>query len=229
MTKTRSLIRNTSLTAALAATALVLAACGDDAPPKTGDHQNKAGDHREAGNHNKADTAFAKGMIPHHRQAVEMSDLAASRASSSEVKSLAKKIAKAQGPEITTMSGWLKSWGVKVPAAMPRMKHEDMKPEDMKRGGMDHGGMDHGDSGTGGPEMPGMMDQKQLDEMKKSSGKDFDTRFLTMMVDHHKGAVGMAKAEKKQGAYGPARKLADDVISAQNSEITRMNKLLGKS
>ncbi|GAA2607997.1 DUF305 domain-containing protein [Streptomyces axinellae] len=225
MTKTRSLIRNISLTAALAATGLALTACGnDDAPAKSGDGGTKA-----AG-HNKADVAFAKGMIPHHRQAVEMSDLAASRASSGEVKNLAKEIAKAQDPEITTMSGWLKSWDVKVPTAMPGTEHDGMKDGGMKDGGMkgggmDHGGMDHG----GGREMPGMMDRQQMDQLKSSSGKDFDTRFLTMMIDHHKGAVEMAEAERKQGVYGPAKKLADDVISTQNGEITQMNKLLGKS
>ena len=231
MTKTRSLIRNISLTAALAATAFALTACGEDAPAKSGDSGNKA-----AG-HNRADVAFAKGMIPHHRQAVEMSALAADRASSGEVKSLAKEIAKAQDPEITTMSGWLKSWDVTVPTAMPSAGHEGMKNGGMKNGGMDHGGMNHGggaetgsgNSGDGGGEMPGMMGRKQMDQLKSSSGKDFDTRLLTMMIGHHKGAVEMARTERKQGAYGPAKKLAHDVISTQNAEITRMNKLLGKS
>ncbi|MGY1435379.1 DUF305 domain-containing protein [Streptomyces reniochalinae] len=215
MTKTRSLIRSTALTATAAAAALALTACGNGDDKSSGTHEghdsgsSSSAPEKKARNHNKADVEFAKGMIPHHRQAVEMSDMAASRASSGKVKGLAKKIEKAQGPEIKTMSGWLKSWGEKV-------------PEDMS--GMDHD-MGQGDSS----EMPGMMDQKQMAELKNASGRKFDKQFLTMMVGHHKGAVEMAETEKKQGKYDPAKKLAGDVISAQTSEITQMNKLLGRS
>jgi uncharacterized protein (DUF305 family) len=50
-----------------------------------------------------------------------------------------------------------------------------------------------------------------------------------MMVDHHKGAVEMATAERTKGEYGPATGLADDIVTAQNAEIKEMNRLLGKS
>lgn len=196
--------RNTAGVVAVTAAALVLTACGGG---DEGSSSSSPSPSREAKNHNKADIAFAKGMIPHHRQAVEMSNLAESRASSEKVKDLAAEIEKAQGPEIKTMSGWLKSWGEKV-------------PEDT--GDMGHGDMD-------GSKMPGMMGQKDMDELKNSSGRKFDTHFLTMMVSHHKGAVKMAETEKKDGKYQPAKDLADDVITAQTSEIKQMNKLLGKS
>ncbi|MBE1601969.1 protein of unknown function [Streptomyces sp. 1222.2] len=39
----------------------------------------------------------------------------------------------------------------------------------------------------------------------------------------------MAKTEKADGKYGPATKLADDVITAQTAEIEQMNEMLGKS
>ena len=67
-----------------------------------------------------------------------------------------------------------------------------------------------------------------MDALEKKSGKDFDTAFMEMMVGHHQGAVKMAGAEKREGAYGPAKTLADAVITAQNAEIVQMNKLLGK-
>lgn len=79
-------------------------------------------------------------------------------------------------------------------------------------------GMDHGDSGSS--EMPGMMDQKQMDKLKKASGKNFDTQFLTMM-GHHKGAVEMAETEKKEGKYGPAKDLADEVITTRQARSSR--------
>ena len=76
--------------------------------------------------------------------------------------------------------------------------------------------------------MPGMMGAKEMDALKKKSGKDFDTAFMEMMVGHHRGAVKVAGAEKGEGAYGPAKTLADAVITAQDAEIARMNRLLGK-
>ena len=50
---------------------------------------------------------FAQMMIPHHQQAVEMSTLAETRASSAEVKKLAAQIKAEQAPEIAQMTKWL--------------------------------------------------------------------------------------------------------------------------
>ncbi|MEU2780963.1 DUF305 domain-containing protein [Streptomyces sp. NPDC007110] len=211
MTSTRSLIRRAALGTTAVAAALVLAACGSDDGSGTGSGtQTSASASAEdtAGAHNDQDVSFAQDMIPHHQQAIQMSKMAASQASSAEVKDLASRIEKAQDPEIETMSGWLESWGEDVPSSMP---------------GMDHGGH------SGSSDMPGMMDAEDMDKLMKASGKGFDTMFLTMMVEHHEGAVEMATTEKDKGQYGPARKLADDIITAQNAEIEEMNKLLGKS
>lgn len=211
MTSTRFLIRRAALGTTAVAAALVLAACGSDNGSDTGSGTQtsaSAGAEDTAGAHNDQDVSFAQDMIPHHQQAIQMSKMAASQASSAEVKDLAARIEKAQDPEIETMSGWLESWGEDVPSSMP---------------GMDHGGH------SGSSDMPGMMDTEDMDELMEASGKGFDTMFLTMMVDHHEGAVEMATTEKDKGQYGPAKKLADDIITAQNAEIEEMNKLLGKS
>ncbi|MGW7456313.1 DUF305 domain-containing protein [Streptomyces sp. NPDC054797] len=198
-------------TATAAVAALVLTACGDDgssnatsAPPPAA---ASAPATVPAGEHNQADVAFAQGMIPHHRQAILMSEMVQSHGASDEVKALAAKIKKAQDPEIATMSGWLKAWGEKVPTGMDGM-----------------GGGDHDGSG-----MPGMMDNQRMDMLRGASGTAFDTMFLTMMIEHHKGAVEMAKTEKVEGAYGPAKRLADDIITAQTAEIAQMKTMLGKS
>ncbi|MFG2533245.1 DUF305 domain-containing protein [Streptomyces sp. NPDC048516] len=213
MKPTPPLMRRIALVAATAASTLVLAACGSN----NGDVDGRSGhdspakpasspsDRAPAGTHNAADVAFAKGMIPHHRQALEMADLAATRAASHQVKELAEKIKKAQDPEIKTMSGWLTAWDEEVPEEMP--------------------GMDHSAHSA----MPGMKGMKEMDALKKKSGKDFDTSFLEMMVGHHQGAVRMAGTEKDKGAYGRAKTLAAGIIKAQNAEITQMNKLLGKN
>ncbi|MFG2209526.1 DUF305 domain-containing protein [Streptomyces sp. NPDC048638] len=224
MTVQRSALRRSAAVATAAVAALVLAACGgnNDDTASSGHHAEatssaSASAGRSAGRHNAADVAFATQMIPHHRQAVTMADLAEDRAASGEVKTLADKIKNAQDPEITTMSGWLTAWGEKVPAETT----EGM-------GDMDHG-MDHGMGHSGGSGMPGMMTEKQMKELKGASGKAFDTAFLTMMVGHHEGAVKMARTEQREGAYGPAKTLAGNVITGQSTEITQMNKLLGKS
>jgi uncharacterized protein (DUF305 family) len=214
----RNLTRHAALTATAVTAALVLAACGNDSGSNGSGSghssaSSAAGAEADAttGAHNAQDVSFAQGMIPHHQQALQMAKLAADRASSAEVKDLASRIEKAQDPEIKTMSGWLKSWGKDVPSS-------DSSMESMP-------GMD--DSAHSG--MPGMMDSTHMDKLEKASGKDFDTVFLTMMIDHHKGAVEMATTEKNKGKYEPATSMADNIITAQTAEIAEMNKLLGKS
>ncbi|WP_033327470.1 DUF305 domain-containing protein [Streptomyces yerevanensis] len=211
MTAHRKLIRRTALAATAGVAALVLAACGGgghDMGSMGSDSSPSASASAKAGKHNDADASFATDMIQHHRQAVEMADLAADRASSQEVKDLATKIKGAQDPEIKTMSGWLTSWGEEVPADMSGMEGHDM-----------------GDMSS----MPGMMSGEDMDKLEKASGAEFDKMFLEMMIKHHEGAVEMAETQKADGKYGPAVKLADDVITAQTAEIEQMNKMLGKN
>ncbi|CAM5302131.1 hypothetical protein STENM327S_08846 [Streptomyces tendae] len=216
MIRKRSLVRRTAAVTAAGAAALVLAACGgngdDDGSAGHGGHAATASSSAPAsasasasasqGQHNAADVAFATGMIPHHRQAVEMADLAPDRAGSAEVKKLAAGIKKAQDPEIRTLSGWLASWGEDVPA----------------EGAMDHSTHDMG----------GMMTGEEMTELENSSGKAFDTAFTQMMIKHHEGAVEMARTEQADGAYGPAKKMAGEIIDSQRAEIEQMNELLGK-
>ncbi|MGW0916962.1 DUF305 domain-containing protein [Streptomyces sp. NPDC002784] len=206
MSPKRSLIRRATAVAAAASAALVLAACGGNDSGSAHNGHNAASPSASApaqqGDHNTADTAFAKGMIPHHRQAIEMADLAATRAESADVKKLAEEIKKAQDPEIKTLSGWLSSWGEQVPAE---------------------------DEGHEGHDMSGMMTPEEMKQLESASGKAFDTAFLTMMVKHHEGAVAMAKTEQAKGTYQPAKDMAGQIITSQSAEIARMNTLLGKS
>ncbi|GAA4585666.1 DUF305 domain-containing protein [Planotetraspora phitsanulokensis] len=152
-----------------------------------------------AADHNDADVRFSQMMIPHHRQAVDMAGLADTRASRPQVKDLAKRIEAAQGPEIQTMSGWLRSWGMQVPSP----------------GAMT---MDHGN--------PGMMSEHAMKKLEGLSGAAFDKAFLEMMIQHHEGAIAMAEDEQRDGAYEPAKQLAGSIISSQSAEITTMKELL---
>ena len=152
------------------------------------------------GEHDAADVTFVQGMIPHHEQAVQMAELAASRSADQKVKALAAQVKAAQGPEIATMRGWLTSWG--EPTAAP-------------------GTSGHTGHGTGG-----MMSEADMTELAGLSGQAFDREFLTMMTEHHRGAIEMAEAEQTQGRYGPAQQLAADIVRTQSAEIAQMAALL---
>ncbi|MFF5764010.1 DUF305 domain-containing protein [Streptomyces tanashiensis] len=160
----------------------------------------------ERGAHNAADVTFAQQMIPHHRQAIVMTQMAKTHAATRDVKALAEQIEKAQEPEIRIMTDWLKAWGEVVPEGMYSMH----------------------DPGMGGTNriMPGLMSVRQMADLDRASGGAFDTMFLTMMIEHHEGAVDIAETEKQNGAYGPAEDLADQIIKTQTAEITHMREML---
>ncbi|MFC7715811.1 DUF305 domain-containing protein [Nonomuraea recticatena] len=153
---------------------------------------------RPGASFNDADVMFAQNMILHHQQAVEMSDLAESRAADAEVKELAAKIKDAQEPEIQTMEGWLETWD-----------------EPMPSGGMHH-------------DMPGMMTAEDMKKLEDAKGAAFDRQFLRMMIAHHEGAIEMAKTEQKQGANDEAKKLAETIESSQQTEVEQMQKIFDR-
>jgi uncharacterized protein (DUF305 family) len=150
----------------------------------------------EAGTHNSADVKFAQMMIPHHEQAIEMAGMARTRAESDEVKEVAAAIEGAQDPEIKQMRGWLKAWG------------EEESSSDM------------------GHEMPGIMDEETMTGLENAQGAEFDRKFLESMIEHHEGAIEMAKDEQADGKYTPAIAMADDIIKGQSAEIAQMRKML---
>lgn len=152
-----------------------------------------------------ADVMFAQMMIPHHQQAVEMSDLILAKPDADpRVLALAGQIKAAQAPEITQMTGWLEGWGFKV---MP----------------MDND-MDHSDHAGSG--MDGMMSEKDMQELEAATGADASRMFLEGMVKHHEGAVEMAQAEIADGKNPDAIKLAESIVASQQQEITVMKDLL---
>ncbi|WP_030548785.1 DUF305 domain-containing protein [Streptomyces albus] len=209
MRSTRTLFRRAVRAAAAGAAALVLAACAGESGDSRDDGTRarpapSSASEAPAGEHNASDVAFAQGMIPHHEQAVEMAKLAPGRAASDEVGELARQIEKAQAPEIETLGGWLEAWG-----------------EERMPGGMDHGA--HAGHG-----MSGMMDAGQMERLEAASGTAFDTAFLELMIEHHEGAVTMARTQQKQGEYAPARKMAAAIVTSQGEEIARMKDLLGR-
>ena len=147
---------------------------------------------------NGADVMFAQMMIPHHQQAVAMSEaMLAKQGISTQVIGLATQIRNAQQPEIDQLREWLKTWGA---------------PE----------GGDH--AGHGG--MAGMLTEQELGALRSAQGVEAEKLFLSGMIKHHEGAVAMAKDAQAKGTDAGVRTLADAIVTSQQAEIDQMKKLL---
>ncbi|HHK6002914.1 TPA: DUF305 domain-containing protein [Neisseria subflava] len=70
------------------------------------------------------------------------------------------------------------------------------------------------------------MNQMNQDMMAAAQYKDPDVAFAAGMLPHHIGAVKMAEVELKYGKDPEMRKLAEDIINAQQAEIEQMQKWL---
>ena len=218
--------RRTTLTAAATlATVLVLGACSEAADPaatpttastttaateaagettsESTTNESTTDESTTDAAHNDADTAFAQMMIVHHEGAVEMAELAASDASTEEVRALGERIGAAQGPEIDLMASWLDAWDEAGAA------EEDM-------GGMDHGGMDMG----------GLSQEEAMAELEGADGTDLDRRFLELMIEHHRGAVAMSRTQQADGENDGPVSLAGRIIDDQEVEIAEMERML---
>ncbi len=168
---------------------------------------------------NDADVAFAQMMIVHHQGAIQMADLAPSRAQNQDVLALAARIKAAQAPEIDQMTSWLTAWG-----AAPSMMSGSTTSG---TGGMDHGGMGGATSAAGSSmSMPGMMSGDQMQQLESASGAAFDKMFLELMIVHHQGAIEMAETEIADGSNPEAVALAQKIKSDQTAEIAEIQALL---
>ncbi|MCI2239223.1 DUF305 domain-containing protein [Paenibacillus sp. TRM 82003] len=152
----------------------------------------------------EADVEFAVMMVPHHRQAVQMAELAPQRARDEAVRTLATRIAQGQGAEIDVLTSWLDDRGG-VAWAAAQQDH--------------HGGHDTAD-------MPGAVTTEQLQELADARGAGFDELFLDLMIDHHEGALAMAGDALRSGTDVRMQELATDVAVTQEVEVRRMRELL---
>jgi uncharacterized protein (DUF305 family) len=151
--------------------------------------------------HNDADVMFAQHMIPHHNQAIEMSDtLLAKQGIDPRVTELASQIKAAQGPEIQQMQSWLTQWD--TPSMPPMSGHGEMAG------------------------MSGMMSEQDMTALKDAQGVDASKLFLTQMIAHHEGAITMAQTEIKDGQYPPAVEMAHAIVTTQQREIDTMKGIL---
>lgn len=151
-----------------------------------------------------ADVEFMQGMIGHHGQAIEMTDLIPTHSDSSDMRKLGQRIALSQADEITMMKRWLETRRQEVPG--PHAMHM-------------HGAM----------LMPGMLAPEEMERLAAAHGAGFDRLFLEGMIKHHGGALRMvAELFTHPGAAQDSDifAFASDVDGDQRMEIARMGAML---
>lgn len=146
--------------------------------------------------YNDPDTAFAKGMLGHHRGAVDMAKIQLKYGTDETMRQLAQDIIDSQQLEIDIMNKWLASH---PDSPKPKPNTEAMQQAYAKG-----------------------MDAMHADMMAGISDPLPDMAFARGMLPHHRGAVDMAKVQLQYGTDKEMRKLAQDIIDAQQPEIELM-------
>ncbi|WP_311214580.1 MULTISPECIES: DUF305 domain-containing protein [unclassified Arthrobacter] len=186
------------------AAAIALAGCGASGGSSPSGTSMSGMDHGgsssspAATDHNAADVTFARMMIPHHTQAVKMSEMILKKQGiPAEVTALAIRIKEAQGPEIEKVTAWLTGW--KETTQMPA-----------------------------GHSMNGMMGAADMTKLEAAQGVEAAKLLLAQMVAHHQGAVTMAKTETTDGKNSEAVQLSTEIVNAQEAEIKEMQTMLAR-
>jgi len=152
-----------------------------------------------------AEVGFARDMMMHHAQAVDMATILRDRTDDPEMRQLALDIILTQQAQVGQIQGWLAVWQYPIASTDPAMMWMDMPA-------------------TGG--MPGMATQAQLNELRDLQGVEADGLFLQLMIAHHRGGVLMGEAALERTKSPEVRTLALAIVNAQTSEIAAMQDLL---
>jgi len=162
---------------------------------------NKGMDHEghtagASGDLSSDDIMFLQMMIPHHQQAIDISDLALTKSADAQLLALAKDIRDEQAAEIVKMKSWLKDAGADL-----EMGHS----------------MDHS--------MGGMLSDSELAALKAATGKSFDLLWLKGMTGHHDGAIDMA-AMIENAKNPEIKSFGQAIVSSQSEQNKQMAAML---
>ena len=139
-----------------------------------------------------ADIMFLRMMIPHHQQAVDISNLALTKSKDAELLALATAIRDGQADEIVQMRQWLKNAGA---------------------------GVEIGHTMDG--QMSGMLDDTELAALKSATGSEFDRLWLLGMTGHHDGALHMTQMVE-DAKNSTIKKFGQDIVVVQTAQIEQM-------
>ena len=153
--------------------------------------------------YNDPDTAFAKSMLGHHHGAVDMAKIELKYGNDETMLKLAKDIIDSQQLEIDIINKWLASH----PDA-PKPKPNTQAMQQAYTAGM----------------------QAMHDDMMTGIANPVpDMAFARGMLPHHRGAVDMAMIQLQYGTDKEMRKLAQDIIDAQQPEIIWLQEWIAKT
>jgi uncharacterized protein (DUF305 family) len=141
-----------------------------------------------------SDERFIDAMVPHHQGAVEMAEVALKNAEHEEIKELARNIISSQQAEIEELKA------IKKEEFGTSNVPIEMSQEQMRVMGM-------------------MMDPQEL-----ANREPFDKAFIDAMIPHHQSAIEMAQVAREKSEIPEIKELAEDIISAQKTEIEQMTR-----
>jgi uncharacterized protein (DUF305 family) len=148
------------------------------------------------------EVTFARDMMTHHAQAVEMAVLIRDRSTDTELRQVTLDMILTQQNQVGQMFAWLELWGVPQEGLTAPMQ------------------------GMG--EMMGMAAQQEVNSLDTLPIEEAEIKFLQLMIRHHEGGVMMAQDVLKTTNVSVVKRLAESIVASQTGEITYMESLLAK-
>lgn len=158
-----------------------------------------------------ADAGFARDMVVHHQQAVEMSLIVRDRTDDEDVRRLAYDIVNTQANQRGMLLGWLDQWELPASSGGPPMAwmgHE--MPFEARDGAL----------------MPGMATDTQIRRLRAAEDEEAEVLYLRLMTAHHQGGVQMSQMAEPVVETRVVRRLAGTTLRGQQSEIKLMRDML---
>ena len=159
---------------------------------------------REPGN-DSAEAGFARDMITHHAQAIEMAEMVRDKTENDRIKTLATDVALTQQAQIGQMQGWLDVWGLPAAGTEPPMTWMGMSTEGR---------------------MPGMASREEINRLRDLPPEEADRLFLRLMIPHHEAAIPMSNAVLERTDNPAVERLASSIVASQEAEISIMQEML---
>jgi uncharacterized protein (DUF305 family) len=151
------------------------------------------------------EAGFARDMMVHHAQAVQMAEIVRDKTESQTMRTIAADMALTQQAQIGMMQGWLQVWSLPVASTEPPM-----------------GWMGHPVEGL----MPGMATPQEIERLREASPEEAEVLFLRLMIPHHQAAIPMAEAVLGRTDRPEVEQLAQAIANSQQLEIRMMQEML---
>lgn len=154
--------------------------------------------------YNAADRTFAETMVPHHKQAIDLSTMASERSADPELLTLAGEIVATQQPEVNILNVFLVQWNENPDAQTDPGSGDD----------------------PGEPSIPGMVDEATVAKLESLRGPEFDKLWLQSMIGQLQGGVAIADDEVANGANVDAVAVARTMTAGLQARIAQIKKML---